>query len=162
MAIATVTDLRKIQWDKSNIWDVQIEDFKFDDGVLFFPGNDLEVTFFGVENESFGETGIEAPKKRSLPNVTLSFIDSENLTTLKYFTDWQRNLVSSDGYEVTPMNKAYRILIVTKLNSMKQPLYKWVLRVFPTGNLQYHGDSDGSVPLYSVNFTVVGGNLEWL
>jgi hypothetical protein len=160
MALVTVKGLRGIQWDKSNDWEITIEGFNFQNRG-FFPANDFELTFFGVENEQVSSTGVEIPKNRTIPNVTLSYIDDENLTTTKFFTDWQRSLVSSDGYKVLPLMESYKTIHIHKLNSMKEKIIYWKLKGFPTGNIQYHGDSDGSIPIYSINFTIVGGGLKW-
>ena len=160
MSLVTVTHLRKHQWDKSNNWDINVEGIFFGNSRVF-PANDTELTFFGIENESIGSTGLEMAKTRTRPNVTLSYIDDENLSITKQFTDWQRTIVSMDGYEVLPLSDACRFLNITKLNSMKEPLFKWRLKGYPTGTIQYHGDSDGSVPFYSVNFVITEGALDW-
>jgi len=160
VSLVTVTNLRKQQWDKSNNWDIRVTDIKFGNSSVF-PANDTELTFFGIENESIGSSGLEMVKTRTKPNITLSYIDDENLSITKQFTDWQRSLASMDGYEVLPLSHAGRYIFITKLNSMKEPIFKWRLRGFPTGTLQYHGDSDGSVPFYSVNFVIIEGSLDW-
>ena len=160
MALVTVKKLRGIQWDKSNNWEIILEGFNFQ-GRNFFPANDSELTFFGIENEGIGGTGIEMAKSRTIPNVTLSYIDDESMSTTKFFTNWQREIVSMDGYDVLPMSNSGKFIHIYKLNSMKERTHYWRLLGFPTGNLQFHGDSDGSVPFYSVNFTILAGSLKW-
>jgi len=160
MSMVTISELRKIQWDKSNLWEIKIDGFDFKN-VDFFPANDTELTFFGIENGQIQSTGLEFVKTRTIPNVTLSYIDDETMSVTKFFTDWQREMVSMDGYDVLPLDECHKTLIITKVNSLNEKLYKWILNVYPTGNLQFHGESDGSLPFYSVNFTVVGGGLDW-
>ena len=161
MSLVTVTKLRSVQWDKSNNWEIIIPSLNFNGKNTFFPANDTELTFFGIENLEISGTGISIPKSRTIPNVTLSYIDDETLSITKQITAWQKSIVSSDGYSVLPMNVASHDIFIYKLNSMKKRIAFWKLKGFPTGNLQYHGDSDGSIPIYSVNFSVTHGGLAW-
>jgi len=162
VALVSVEGLRGIQWDKSNQWDVRIDGLLLRNGSLkIFPANDLELTFFGIEEESIGSTGLSMPKTRTIPNITLSYIDTEIMEVTRFFTDWQRDIVSADGYEVLPQDEAMKLIVISKLNSKKETIYSWSVWAYPTGNIQFHGDSDGSIPMYSVSLTVVGGSLKW-
>jgi len=157
---ATVESLRRIQWDKSNKWEFSLDGLneKFKGWV---PATSMELGFFGVTTESLGSSGVEYISGRTYPTFTISYIDSEDLKVTKFFTDWMKECVSPDGYEVLMISQAARHFTIHKLNSRNKTQFVWEGKVIPTGNITYTGDSDGSIPQYQVNFIVVAGSLKW-
>ena len=160
MAIVTVETLRQIQWDKSNLWDITIPGSPADFHA-WIPINDLQMGFFGVTAEQAGSSGLEFPATRTVPTFNLSYYDNENLSMTHWFSKWLKQTVSLDGYRVAHLESIQRDIIVTKLNSMREPIYTWSFKAFPTGNIEYHGDSDGSLSIYTLTFTVSAGELIW-
>jgi len=152
----TVENLRTKQWDKSNLWDITLEGMEFADPSRWIPVNDMEIAFQGIENGTLGETGVEFAQKTTSPTLTLSYIDDENLTMTHALRTWQSYIISHDGVWVKPMNSAgvLKRLVINKLNSKKETTTTINTFVYPTGAISYHGDSDGSTPIYSVTFVV--------
>ena len=160
MAIVTVETLREVQWDKSNLWDITIDGSpaEFNGWV---PINDIQMGFFGVANEQAGSSGLEFPATRTVPTFNLSYYDDEQLSMTQWFATWLNQTVSLNGYRVAHLEDIQRTFVVTKLNSMRQPIFTWTFQAFPTGNIEYHGDSDGSLSIYTLTFTVSAGSLTW-
>ena len=158
MAIIDVESLRDIQWDKSNLWEISIEDNTF---LGFVPSNDISMGFFGIGTEQVGSSAIEFPATRTVPTFNLSYYDDEDLTQTKFFTEWLRSMVSLDSYRVELLENAHKLITISKLNSKRQIIWEWVFHAFPTGNIEYHGDSDGSLPIYTLNFIVSAGSMKW-
>ena len=157
MAIIDVESLRKIQWDKSNLWDIFIEGNSFQG---FVPANDISMGFFGVATEQMGASGLEFPANRTVPTFNLSYYDDENLTMTNFFSGWLHKTVSLDGYKYELLENIQRLIIVYKLNSKREVISSWSFHAFPTGNIEYHGDSDGSLPIYTINFIVSAGSMK--
>ena len=160
MAIIDINSLIGFQWDKSNLWDIAIEDMKFQSWGTGLPANDVQLGFFGIANEAIGSSGLDIPNTRTIPTLTLSYIDDEELTVTNFFKKWLQDMVSLDGVRVQTMETASKQIVLQKLKHDHSMSDVWVVNAFPTGNLEYHGDSDGSVPIYSVAFTVTGGDLK--
>ena len=123
----------------------------------FFPANDLEIGFHGITNGQFGN--LEFAQSAVYPTLTLSYVDDEYLTTTFAFREWMSEIVSKNGLKVQPINSAGKNIIINKLNSMRHVIDQYTFFAYPTGNITYHGDSDGSIPIYSVQFTVIGSDL---
>ena len=159
MAIIDVESLRTIQWDKSNLWEIAIEDNTF---LGFVPSNDISMGFFGIGTEQVGASAIEIPASRTVPTFNLSYYDDEDLTQTNFFTEWLRSMVHIDGYRVNLLENVHKLITVSKLNSKRQIIWTWTFHAFPTGNIEYHGDSDGSLPIYTLNFIVSAGSMKWI
>ena len=163
MAIINIENLRAVQWDKSNLWDITIDDMPTSPFTGWIPVNDVQLGFFGVSGESIGSTGLEIPYTRTVPTFNLSYYDDEELTITKFFTDWLKSMVSDDGYDVMLLEDAQKKITIQKLNSvLDEATQTWIFNAYPTGNIEYHGDSDGSLSVYSLTFTVSGGNMSLL
>ncbi len=162
-SIINITNLANLQWDKSNLWSINIKgmpDFHAWPGGTF-AANDTQLGFFGISNESIGSTGLDIPHTRTVPSLTLSYVDDETLTITNFFKDWLREMITLDGFRVQTLEEALKIITIYKLKHDLSIAETWILKAFPTGNFDYHGDSDGGqAPIYSLTFTVVAGNLE--
>ncbi len=157
----TVDNLRTKQWDKSNLWDVDIQGITFG-GAKWLPANDVELVFHGIENGTLGDSGVEFAQKASHPSITMSYLDDENLSMTHSIRQWQEHIVSHDGIYVKPIESAgvLKHFTLKKLNHKRETVTTVNAMVYPSGSLNYHGDSDGSTPIYSVAFTVVKMGFE--
>ncbi len=158
MPIINVETLRTIQWDKSNLWEISIEDSTFDGWI---PSNDITMGFFGIGTVPVGDSGLEIPATRTIPTFNLSYYDVEDLRMTKFFTEWLHTTSSLDGYRYMLMENVHKQFIISKLNSKREIIYTWMFKAYPTGAIEYHGDSDGSLPIYTLNFTVTAGDMVW-
>ncbi len=157
----TLHRMRSIQWDASNKWEFELDGLENLFGG-FTSATTLELGFFGVTNESLGSSNIEYISGRTLPTLTISYVDSEDLKVTRFITEWMASCVSQDGYEVALVEDASKKFTVHKLKSTGKSVYKWIGKVIPSGNIIYNGDTDGSVPNYQVTFSVVAGSLQWV
>ena len=160
MAIITIETLRGIQWDKSNLWDIAIEGSP---GAFnaWVPANDIQLGFFGVGTEQVGSSGLEIPYTRTIPTFNISYYDDEDLTMTDFFSTWLRQTISLNGYRVAHLEDIQKYFVISKLNSKKEVIKTWTFQAFPTGNIEYHGDSDGSLPIYTLTFSVSAGSMTW-
>jgi len=156
----TVENLRTKQWDKSNLWDIFIDGIEFST-EKWLPANDLEFVFHGIENGTMGETSVEFAQKATQPSMTLAYLDDENLTMTHALRTWQEYIISYDGVWVKPMNAegVLKQMVITKTNHEKEAVTRINAFVFPTGAITYHGDSDGSLPIYSVTFNIAKAQI---
>lgn len=157
MPLVNIEQLRAIQWDKSNLWDIEIDGIQNSAG--FIPANDMELGFHGVTDGQYGAASFA--QSTTYPVLTLSFMDDEKLSVVNQLRDWMSDIVDTTGLIVAPVNMIKRAIIITKLTSTRTPVPggTMVLWAYPTGQISYHGDSDGSTPIYSLQFTVVGSDL---
>lgn len=156
----TLERLRTVQWDKSNKWDFELEGLNEQFGG-WTSATSLEIGFFGVVTEALGSTGTEYISGHTYPTLTISYVDSEDLKVTNYLTQWMKDCVSMDGYEVLTVDQAAKHFTVTKTLSTNAPTARWQGKVIPSGNITYTGDSDGSVPIYQINFMVVAGSVKF-
>lgn len=159
MPIVTVETLRGLQWDKSNLWDIFIDGNTFQGMV---PSNDISMGYFGIGTEGVGSSGLEIPASRTVPTFNLSYYDDEDLTMTKFFTAWLQSIASIDGFRYELLENIQKYIVVSKLDSTKQTTYDWLFQGYPTGTIEYHGDSDGSLPIYTLNFIITAGSMEWV
>ena len=168
MGIISIRNLAgDLQWDKSNLWDISIEGLNFHSWPTMYPvgtgmpANDIQLNFFGVLMESIGNTGLSIPYGSSWPTLSLSFIDDEQLTVFDFFKSWMYSMAPTiDGYRATLLNETSKSIVVSKLNHQQKVERAWTFRAFPTGGIEYHGDSSGDIKIYTINFNIVSGNLE--
>jgi len=156
----TIERIRTVQWDKSNKWEFELEGLNEKFGG-WTSTTSLEIGFFGVTTEALGSTGTEYISGHTYPTLTISYVDSEDLKITQFFTKWMQDCVSEDGYEVETVADAAKDFNVFKTLSTNETKHTWQGKVIPSGNITYTGDSDGSVPIYQVNFMVVAGSLKW-
>jgi len=154
----TIGNVRSSQWDKSNLWDVII------DGVPKLSGNvypviDIEIGYHGIQNGTISGTSLEFPQTTTFPILTMSYIDNENLDFTIGLREWVDTIVSKDGLVVQPVEIAKKHIMFTKQNSLRSSKKTNAIWAYPTGQITYHGDSDGSLPVYSLQFTVVESDL---
>lgn len=153
----TVEKVRSPQWDKSNLWDIKI------DGIYgvkgFIPSIDIEFGFHGIQNGTVGNSSLEFAQTTTFPIFTMSYIDDEKLTFTKQLANWQSQIVSENGLVVQPPETASKLILIEKLSSLRNVKETFTLKGFPTGQINYHGDSDGSAPVYSVQFTITGSDI---
>ncbi len=154
----TVENVRASQWDKSNLWDVRIDGVDSLSGSVF-PINDIEIGYHGIQNGTLSGTSLEFPQTATFPILTMSYMDDEDLSFTTGLREWIDEIVSKDGLVVQPVEQAKKHIMFTKLSSLRTPINTEAIWAYPTGQLTYHGDSDGSVPIYSLQFTVVDSDL---
>jgi len=157
----TVENVRSKQWDKSNLWDIYIVGIDFST-KNWIPANDIEYTFHGIENGTVGETNVNFAKGHVKPTLTMSYMDDENLTMTHALREWQEHIVSKDGIYVKPIyaDGVLKQMVLSKLNHKKEVVTNINAYIYPTGTISYHGDSDGSTPIYTVTFEVVKVSIE--
>lgn len=149
-----------IQWDSSNKWDFELQGLNdlFEGWVS---ATSLELGFWGITTEGVGSSGADYISGHTYPTLTLSYLDPEDLRVTNYFTEWIAEMASHDGYEVQMVSEAARQFDIHKTDSTNESRYIWTGKVIPTGNVTYTGDSDASVPMYQIQFTVVAGSMKW-
>jgi len=153
----SVEDVRAVQWDKSNLWEIEIDGI---DGVnSFIPANDIELGFNGISNGTINGTSLEFAQTTVHPTLTMSYMDDEELSFTTQLREWQGEIVSEDGLVVLPIELAKRAIIITKLSSLKLGGDKFTIHGYPSGSLSYHGESDGSAGVYSLTFTIIGSDV---
>lgn len=156
MGLLTVTELQFVQWDKSNLWDINLDGKS---GVKC-PAIQVELGFLGGESTTLGDTALSYPKTTVYPTLTITYLDNEWLDFTTYLRDWYKKISKTDNFNITPISDCVKPCIISKLNSMKIPLDTWVLQIYPTGQVTYQGDSDGGMtPTYTVEFVVAGGEI---
>ncbi len=161
MALITLQSLTKFQWDKSNLWDVTIAGMNFHAfPTQSFASTTVELDFFGVTLESIGNTGLSMAYGSSWPTFNLTFVDDEELTTLSFFKDWIFGMATLDGYASQVLSVAKKTVTLTKHKHDLTNARTWTFDVIPSGAIQYQGESDGAIKQYTINFNVVGGDLE--
>ena len=151
---------KNVQWDSSNKWD-----FELDGLNALFGGwvstTSIELGFWGTTTESVGSSGVDYISGRTYPTLTLSYLDPEDLRVTKFFSSWVKDMVSQDGYEVQMVSQAAKAFSIHKTDSTNQSIQIWKGKVIPNGNVTYTGDSDASIPMYQITFTVVAGSMDW-
>lgn len=155
MGLINIESVRSIQWDKSNLWDVTIDGIKNPNG--WFPANDLELGFHGLTEGTYG--ALSYAQGTTFPLLTMSYMDDEKLSVTLALKSWMSEIVSSNSLIVQPPEKAKKAIIIKKLNSMRSVIKEFTIYAHPTGQITYHGDSDGSTPIYSLQFTIIGSDL---
>lgn len=163
MPLTSIEQIRSVQWDKSNLWDIHIPAaiHPFDAWV---PANDVEFGFRGIVNEAFGSaSGLEFPKSTSYPTLTISYMDDEDLSMTMFLKEWQEGIVNVEGTMVKTVYDpdVSKTIIITKHNSKKENVLTINCLGYPTGQITYHGDSDGSTPIYSVQFTITASEVKY-
>ena len=156
----TVENVRAPQWDKSNLWDVTVDGIEPIKGKVV-PIIDIEIGFHGIQNATLPGTSLEFPQTSQFPILTISYIDDENLSFTKSLRKWVDEIVSENGLVVKPVEQAKKHILFTKLNSLRTGKDRMSIWGYPSGQITYHGDSDGSLPVYSLQFTVVDSDTHF-
>jgi len=154
----TIEQVRAPQWDKSNLWSVLIQGVATLRGGLF-PINDIEIGYHGIQNGTLSGTSLEFAQTATFPILTMSYIDDQDLKFTKGLRKWMAEIVSEDGLVVQPIEQAMKAIIFSKQGSLRFSEDDSAIWAYPTGQITYHGDSDGSSPIYSIQFTVVYSDL---
>lgn len=152
--------ISNVQWDKSNLWDVSFVDEApkppFD---KWLPVIDIEFAHRGVNNVSVGSTNLEIPGNIQYPNLNISFVDDENNTFMSWLLKWQRKIASYDGIHVKAYKDICRTIFIKKLDSELKIVNTIYAHVYPTGQINYQGSSDGTASVYSLSFVVMGHKI---
>ena len=152
-----IDQVRKVQWKKSNSWDIKLEGCPspFDS---WFPAIDVQYTVAVLQSDSVTSLGFRVPKSTGPKNIRITFVDDEKSTLLNFFQKWMET--------VSPTNNSYTLSIhdaectkmvhLSKLDSMRNEIKVDSYRVYPDGELEFHGDSDANLATYSLTLVVVG------
>lgn len=145
--------------------------------------NILSISEYGFQNMY---SNYSIPQKSSELVIDISFYNDENNYVLNYITDWINKDILGDGKYVSPLKEIVKCLAIRKYSLEPNPesygnanangifgyqgqfnnrtvlehkkinvSSKYYL-VYPTGSINWDGDSDGQIPTYSLQFHIAG------
>jgi hypothetical protein len=150
-------------WSKNHLWDIRFDDpappAPFDE---WFPATDVRINKSALEvyTGMSPYTNFQLPQNSSLFDMSVTFLDVIDYTLEKYFSEWvNSNMFVNDGKNINYITEIARKVTVARLGNKRSSEIKDIngYLVFPFGNIDYEGKSDGAVNTYSVNFVIVGG-----
>jgi hypothetical protein len=156
----TQSRMMEFVWEYSNDWDFTLGDLDSKFGG-WIPATAVELGFYGVTLETLGQTGAEYINGNTLPTITFSYVDTVDHRVTRWITNWTKECVSQDGYEVATVQQAQKDFVLRKHNPQNEVIFSWRGRVIPNGTVTYAGDTDASNPTYQVSLTPVSGSFKY-
>ena len=149
--------MQQIEWRKKYLWDVLFPDAPkpFD---KFFPASEIEEGLSNLRMEEFSIAGkvLATPISSNLLSVRLTFNDDEASTLENWLREWMDTIILNEGQYVSTLDLCARMLIVQKLNSLREPISQNSYWVVPFGELTHIGSSDSEADIKSLDFQIVG------
>jgi hypothetical protein len=153
----------KKDWSKNHLWDVRFDDPAPPEPFnTWFPASSIRINKSALEAFT-GEspyTNFQMPQNSSLFDMNITFLDVIDYTLESYFADWvNSNMFVNDGKHVNYLTSIARKITVARLGNHRSIDVLDIngYLVFPEGNVDFQGGSDGAVNTYDVHLIIVGG-----
>jgi hypothetical protein len=158
MADRILDALRKVNWSRSYLWEVDLEGAPAPYGPGQSPGLpvvdvDAPLAMGFTYDISSGIQLLRVPLKTQAYDVRLTIYDDENGTLEKFFTAWYQQIYNPK-LGVLPIHQAVRRMVIKKLSSRRKLIDKITYWVFPNGTLLLANKGDSGPRQYSIEFVV--------
>lgn len=156
--VLKLSDLNIIdEWARSDKWNVRFRG----DGPNYFtnwlPATNLSIPVRSIStfDWSSGHRLLSIPKAQDYPDISMTLIDDDTRSVLKFLRGWADLMFNDDG-GVKYLNTIVKVLEVESLKVSNEVADKQSYIVFPSGAFAQALTSDSSVMSYSISFKVAG------
>lgn len=145
---------KNIDYEDASAWEFSFQDSLPSPFASWVPATSVKLSTYTIEDEKFDL--ITFPSGISLPKLSISYIDDENLTVSRYINSWINEIVSPDGSEVAALSECLRTVHFTKLKRDRQTeVVQFDAEVYPTSSIDLSGSNKGDIPERQVDFVIV-------
>lgn len=158
-----IEQIRQVEWGKKYLWDVKFDDplrslpAPFDE---WFPAQDVEDNVANLESYQFEGpiSSFKVPRKSSVKDVKLTFIDDAAFTLFTFFEEWVNLVIFNDDLFVSTLSESVKTLQIIKLNAQRQIVSgkTRTLLVYPEGPIIFNGSSTSDPQNYSIPLVIAG------
>lgn len=156
-----IDQLREIDWDKTYLWDILLEDpsdpipFPFND---FFPAIEVEeegANLLSFEFESAGGN-FKVPHKSASRTLSLTFPDNHNKVLYSYFVRWIESKIFNQKEFVSTLDESVKQITILKKDVNGFNVSTNAYWVYPEDKITYRGTSESSLSIYTVSLVIAG------
>jgi hypothetical protein len=159
MAILSVTNLEKVDWGRSYLWDLQFPDpllpSPFDTWFPAVDFNDSRLTSISNSVPWFIRE-YKFPVNAAANMITISFYDDLNGSLYTWLTNWYNYIYDDYDDGVCTIEDASKQMFVRKLDLSKNVLSSTLYLVYPEGPISDTWNSESGNKTYSLSLVVVG------
>lgn len=157
----TVEHLRGIEWGRAYSWDLMIEGAPspFDSWTPVF---DVQETLYDINDREFevGNIKFAVPESLNIKTLNITFYDDDRTTMYQFMEKWANSMFPDQKY-VLPLKDCLKTITVRRFDSTGLlTRRKAVYRVFPRGQFIFNGKSESEPLAGTVDFVVVGEDIE--
>lgn len=168
----TVEHLRGIEWGRAYSWDLRIPDAPspFDS---WFPAFDVQETIYDITTRDFevGNIQLSVPEITNLKKLQITFYDDDRSTIHQFMEDWVFGVPEKGGKVkggmfpnreyVRPLSECVKDIIIRRFDSTGLLTRRTATySVFPSGGFTFNGKSESEAVTNTIEFTVVGEDIE--
>lgn len=155
--LKNLEQIRSIEWSRSWTWDIQFEDESMPEPFTkWFPATDVEEGLYNLEplQVTGGLGTFEVPKSWVMLSLNITFVDSAYLVLERWLEEWVNVTILGNGEYVACLQDSVKKVHVAKLDGKKELVALNSYLVFPTGPLNFSGNSASEVSSHQVEFRI--------
>lgn len=153
MRLQSINTLRAQEWSRAYLWDIEFPDFG-----KFFPAVDVEENLAILQHQDFTfyQSTYKAPFRTTNFDLKVTFAEYADHSVSKWLQEWINVKILGNGQYVQTVEEASRACNLFKLNPDRSVLSTSSYLVIPEGELTFHGSSESSTEMVSLNFIITG------
>ncbi len=163
MFLTKIDQLRAndLEWGRTYLWDCWFPNAPAPFNQ-WFPATEVEEGIATLTPHEFeGYLGsFKVPKSTTDQGLRLTFADDVNCTLCEWISywinEWIFNGVSGTKSRVRCLEDSVRQVHIMKLDLQRNPVKTSYYAVFPTGSVNFVGNSESGLPSYAVEFVIAG------
>lgn len=178
MAKPRASDIRRIPWAKSYLWNIRFED-RYDEQPgntqggpripsvpapfkEFFPAHTVQEPLFDVESgtASLALLNFRYPYRVVPATLAITVWDTQSGILRDWMWRWSMAHNLPEGIFVRPLNDVVLPLVVQRLDDAREVLYERKYWVFPESRSFIDWNSESTALGYPLYFTVVSGMFQ--
>lgn len=162
MFLKDINAVRKIEWGRTHLWDIQFNDPSLSKFSAWFPATNVEEGLVSLNSYGF-EASVNSysiPKSKGLETIRITFLDNVDFIVHNWLLHWIETTIFNNGDYVSRLSDTGVLKTVTikRVDNMHRDVSgEMGIRsylVYPQGALNYTGDSDGNVVSNAIDFVI--------
>jgi len=152
--------LLAVEWGESHLWDIKFYGSQTPGGAFsgWFPAVSVDepISVLTTADISTPQGTYKIPRSGEQKELKVTFYDDVNHSLSNWIREWIDVTILGNGLYVLPLEQSMSSVMIIKSDKQGNTMMTTDYNVFPEGTITYQGTSEGGIPLYDVNFIVVG------